>query len=296
MKYDVEADWKLLNTCNFRCSYCFISPELLGGKMRVAAGPQAWRSAFERTGKTWLLHLTGGEPSLYIDFVELCRALTETHYISLNSNLSGRAIAAFADIVDPTRVSFINAGLHLEERESRGAHRSFVQNAAALKSRGFPIFVSLVATPSALRRFDEAAALLAPVGLFPAPKLLRERFEGQTYPDAYTDEDKALFRSLAIAAREAYWPFLTGIREAPSIDVFDDDELLGGEPSYVGRSCAAGSRFISIEPDGEVFRCSAKTRLGNLLDGSFEPLPGPAACDTRFCPYWCRKYAEPMAA
>ena len=29
-KYDIEADWQLLNTCNYRCEYCFFPDAVLG--------------------------------------------------------------------------------------------------------------------------------------------------------------------------------------------------------------------------------------------------------------------------
>jgi len=291
MKYDIEADWKLLNSCNFRCSYCFIYPTLLRSKMRRFATPAEWKSAFIRTGKTWLLHMTGGEPSIYMDFVALCREVSEDQYISLNSNLTHGSIAEFARSVDPGRVSFINAGLHLQERETRISHASFLRHADLLRAAGFPIFVSIVATPAVLRRFGEAVALLAPIGLFPVPKLLRETFEGKQYPSAYTPAEKARFRALADEAREAYRSALTDLSERPSIDIFGDDAFVEGTPSYTGRSCEAGRRFVSIEPDGGVFRCSPRTRLGDILSGTFSPLSGPAACDTSYCFYFCEKYS-----
>ena len=295
MKYDIEADWKLLNTCNLRCSYCFISPSLLRSKMRRFATTADWKAAFGRTGKTWLLHITGGEPSIYMDFAALCRDVTEDHYVSLNSNLTHGAVADFARSVDPARVSFINAGLHLEEREARIGHASFLRHADLLRTAGFPIFVSIVATPAALRRFDEAVALLHPLGLFPVPKLLRETFEGKQYPGAYTPAEKTRFGVLAAEARAAYRPVLAGRAERPSIDIFGDDAFVDGTPSYAGRSCEAGRRFVSIEPDGEVFRCSPKTGLGNVLSGTFAPLRAPAPCDTSYCFYFCEKYAAPHA-
>ena len=42
-RYEIEADWQLSNTCNYRCSYCFFPPEMLGEKLRTFATPQEWR-------------------------------------------------------------------------------------------------------------------------------------------------------------------------------------------------------------------------------------------------------------
>jgi sulfatase maturation enzyme AslB (radical SAM superfamily) len=189
-------------------------------------------------------------------------------------------------------VSFINAGLHLAEREERAGEASFLRNAELLRSNGFPILVSLVATPTALARFDEAVALLRPIGMFPIPKLLREQYEGRRYPNAYSALDRTRFRLHAAEARTFYQSTLAGMAEAPSVNMFDDDRFLEGVPSYRGLSCDAGSRFVKIDPNGDVFRCSSKTRLGNLLDGTFGALSGPRPCDTAYCFYWCEKYAS----
>src|SRR6476619_762876 len=119
MHYDVEADFVLLTTCTFRCSYCFIPVEDLSIKLRVHATNEAWQNAFDRTGKRWLIHLTGGEPFIYPDFVDLCARLTRSHYLSINSNLAHPSVDDFAKTIDPTRIHFINAALHLEERERK---------------------------------------------------------------------------------------------------------------------------------------------------------------------------------
>lgn len=34
MQYDIEADWMLLLTCNFRSPYCFIDPKLQGARIQ----------------------------------------------------------------------------------------------------------------------------------------------------------------------------------------------------------------------------------------------------------------------
>lgn len=126
MQYDVEGAWQLLHTCNYRCDYCFLSDAKLGEKLQVHATPQEWRAAFDDTGKTWLVHLTGGEPSHYPGFAELCALLAERHYLSLNSNLTGPSLTRFAELVDPARVSFINAGLHPAERARKQGEAIFL--------------------------------------------------------------------------------------------------------------------------------------------------------------------------
>lgn len=293
MNYTIEADWHLLHTCNYRCQYCFFSAEVLGSKLRKHATPEQWQSAFEATGETWLLHITGGEPTIYPDFVELCERLTKRNFISLNSNLSHRSVQQFSRSIDPGRVSFINAGLHLDERDARTDREMFVRNAESLCAAGFPILISLVATPRALAQFDEAVELLEPIGLYPIPKLLRGPLDGSVYPAAYTENDKSLFRKFSATARDFY-QFMDGWKERPSIDMLHDDAFLdSGEPDFNGVMCDAGFRFVQINPNGEVSRCGAISMGGNLLAGTFVRRQRAEPCNTRYCYYFCMKYSRP---
>jgi len=297
MQYDIEGDWNLLATCNYRCAYCFDPVEKLGSKLLSFASPEQWRAAFAATDRRWLLHITGGEPSIYPGFVDLCEAVTRDHHISLNSNLSHAAFVDFADRIDPSQVSFINAGFHLEERERRSGLAVFLRHADLLRRRGFRLIVSLVATPEALERFPQAIDMLKPVGLVPVPKLLRGPVGDRLYPNDYTKIDKTRFRKYAAMARKSYRTLLADVAERPSVDLFGDDRYLDGLPQFLGLSCDAGTKFAYIRANGDVFRCGPVDRLGNLLDGTFVPWTEPAACNTYHCYYFCNKYArrEPVS-
>jgi Radical SAM superfamily len=130
LKYDVEADWILLNTCNYRCAYCFLSAADLGTKIRISGTPEQWVEGFSHAGKTWLLHITGGEPFIYPGFVDLCEQLARDHYLSINSNLSHRSVDDFAERIDPRRVHYINAALHPDERGKRREVDDFISRPA----------------------------------------------------------------------------------------------------------------------------------------------------------------------
>ena len=260
--------------------------------MRTFASVDAWRAAFDASGKIWLAHITGGEPSAYRDFVELCEAITVNHYISQNSNLTHRSLAKFAKSINPSRVSFINAGLHLEERQRRSGTDAFLRNADELRSAGFRILVSLVATPSVLARFEEAITLLKTVQLFPIPKLMRGRVDGISYPTAYTADDKSRFRVYSQLAREFYSALPSRVVEPPSLDMLHDDAYVDGLPDFTGRICEAGRKFVQLESNGDVFRCGGKDFQGNLLDGSFVRRVHPAPCNSVHCYYFCNKYVD----
>ncbi|WP_119300318.1 radical SAM protein [Dongia deserti] len=290
MKHDIEADWLLFTTCNYRCDYCFLDEMFLGQKVQVLASPAEWRAAFDRTGLTWLLHITGGEPTHYPDFARLTALLAERHVLSLNSNLTGPTVLDFAERVDPARVSFINAGLHPAERARRNGHDLFVRHAAALLERGFPLMVTVVATPEVLHRFDAIVDSLKPVGLVPFPKLMQGEQAGRRYPDSYTAEERALFRRHSLAAERANPRLFGGTRERPSIDPTLGRAHLERNPDYRGRLCSAGKEFVAIDPAGEVVRCGGGATMGNVLAGTLHLKSKARPCDRSHCFYFCEKF------
>lgn len=291
MLYDIEADLVLLRTCNYRCDYCFVPEAELGEKLVVHATSQAWQAAFDRTEKTWMIHITGGEPTLYPGFAELAELLSRRHYLSLNSNLTGRAVAGFAGRVDPARVALINAGFHPAERHVRNGEELFLRNVTMLRTRGFPIMISVVATPEILADYDAVIATLAPTGLTPMPKVLHGVHRGERYPEAYSPEDRQEFRRRSLVAEQSY-PNLFGPDGLhPSIDLTLDRNHLDRRTKYIGQLCTAGRDMVRIDPDGTVYRCAVKgPSMGNLLQGTWVGAPASAPCDRNYCVYFCDKY------
>lgn len=288
---DVECDWSLLSTCNYRCCYCFLSADALGARIETFATPAEWAAAFDRTGLRWLVHLTGGEPTIHPDFVELCACLTRHHFISINTNLSRPAARLLVGRVDPRRVSFVNAGLHVDERQRRGGLDAFLDGARFLQDAGFRVFPTVVATPGVVADWPLLVSWAAERELQLAPKVLRGRYLGRVYPGGYSPEEKERLLGAIARARDHYdrafagWP-------RPSIDVLSDDELLAGEPNFRGRPCSAGFRFVSMSPNGDVRRCNpGRPSIGNLLRGPLRLGDGLLPCDTSYCAYFCRKYS-----
>jgi MoaA/NifB/PqqE/SkfB family radical SAM enzyme len=294
MRYDVEADWTLLTTCNFRCHYCFSSPDVLGAKLKVYGTSAQWAEGFKATGKKWLLHLTGGEPSVYPGFVELCEHLARDHYLSINSNLSHPSIDTFAERIDPQRVHYINAAVHYDERQKRASLDVFVERVHRLRTRRFHVLVSIIMTPRIVAAFPAISAYFESNGLSLIPKVMRANFRDQGYPAAYSSDQKASIRERLAEARRNYAAVIAGMGEAATIDMFADSRFLTGTVDYRGKLCGSGHNFVTIEPDGTVLRCGSGNRLGNILSGNVGLLRGSQACDTSYCPYWCEKYTSPQ--
>jgi MoaA/NifB/PqqE/SkfB family radical SAM enzyme len=292
LQYDIEGAWALLRTCNYRCEYCFLNDRLLGEKIRVHATPEEWRAAFDATGKIWMVHLTGGEPTLYPDFVAVSALLAERHYLSVNSNLTGASVADFARQVDPARVHYINAGLHPEERARKQGHDLFLRHAALLAENGFPLMVTVVATPQVLRDFETIIDSLRPLGLMPLPKLLQGKSWARKYPESYTAEERRMFRDYSRLAEAAYPRLFAAMSDRPTIDPPIGRDHVRGLPDHRGELCTAGRDYVRIEANGRVERCGDGPSLGNLLTGGVRFATGPAPCDRRHCFYVCDRYSK----
>ena len=289
--YDIETDWTLFTTCNYACDYCFFDAEALGKKLEVFASNEQWQHAFDNTGLTWLIHLTGGEPFVLPNFVDLCNKLSQKHFISLNSNLTRPSVKDFAEKIDPSRVSMINASFHPIEREKRHGYDAFVRNYHSLKDSGFNIMATMVGDPKALMQFDEISKSLKSEGIVLVPNLMRGLVNGKVYPQAYSCIEKDIFKKASIAARLAYQPMLESMPEPPTINPFDDDSHLDNLMDFRGMTCGSGSRFVIMNERGDIIQCPSKV-MGNLLEGTFQVAKQDIVCNSRYCYYFCMKYAN----
>ena len=293
LDYDVEADWELLTTCNFRCAYCFVPPAALAAKLTKYGTNTQWVEGFAATGKRWLLHISGGEPSIYPGFVDLCEKLTELHYLSINSNLGHRSIETFAERINPERVHFVNGALHYDERPDRTSLDVFIARVQKLRMRRFGVLVSSVMTPRLVRQFPEISKYFESHGLSLIPKVIRGWFEGKIYPGAYSAKEKSLIREYLEKARQNYAAVTAAMGETPTINMLADDRLLDSPRIYRGKLCGSGHNFVRIEPNGAVVRCGSGMKLGNILEKNVALLNSPKPCDSFYCPYFCQKYTSP---
>ena len=112
MSYDIAADWTINTRCNFNCDYCFFGDGVQIEHPSVGAHSiDSIAEFFNGTSKIWHLHITGGEPFLYPQFADLCKLLTQQHFISINSNLSSPRVNDFAEQINPERVKYIHLAL-----------------------------------------------------------------------------------------------------------------------------------------------------------------------------------------
>jgi MoaA/NifB/PqqE/SkfB family radical SAM enzyme len=213
------------------------------------------------TGIDWTMGLTGGEPFLYPEFVELCKTITQAYRISIDTNLSMPSLVKeFSEAIDPRKVDYVYASTHVLERERRNGLDDFLDNVLLLRNKDFKIIVNYVFHPLVFDRFEGDYELFKSKGIRLEPKALKGEYEGKVYPKAYSSREKRLLlKHNPMADRAA--PFVSK-----------------------GLKCNAGKRFALLKMDGTVVRCTAdKTELGSIFRGlhlnqSAEP------CSVSVCP------------
>lgn len=289
--YDIETDWVINTVCNFNCVYC-ISRSNVESPAVGKLPPKEIVKFFNNTGLTWLIHITGGEPFLYPNFVELCQRLTERHFININTNLSQKNVFDFSQLINSRKVTFINCGLHIIQREKKNLVEDFIKKFHLLRKKRFNLFVSYVMYPSLFQRFEKDFSYFKSKGIIISPKALRGVFFGKKYPESYSPEEKKIFIKYSKRSEKLDKSRGKSFVGEPIINLSLDREFLHGMPNFQGKVCLAGKRFVRIWSDGTITRCNRKHILGNLFEFKLNLLDKPQRCDTYSCPYFCFKYSK----
>ncbi|MBI2888950.1 MAG: radical SAM protein [Candidatus Liptonbacteria bacterium] len=273
----LEFDWHLTNRCNFDCVYCHPQIKIVLNRLHLNEPHYSLVvRRFNDLQKTCAILMSGGEPLLYPDFVELCAGLTQRHYLSINTNLSLDIAVDFAHRVDPCRIIGVTAALHQVEREiKQGNIDIYLKNFLLLQRKRFNITALYVLYPPLLDRFVDDLRVLEEAGVNSiSPKVFKGVYKGRRYPDNYTDEEKE-----KILRHKYDYRFNTA---------YLDDQMC-----FRGQSCTAGSASFKIDVTGHVQRCATvKGDYGNLYEGTFVPSKGPEPCTANrvLCISQCHRY------
>ena len=261
---DGVVSWNVNDTCNYRCSYC--TQRFMPVRSYRLEEFDRYLEAFGRLPGCWEVKLSGGEPFRQPEIVALTEGLVRLgHLVSIQTNfsMSDEMLRAFLE-VSRGALHVFSASLHLEyttpevfiERYQRVMH-------PYVESDGIHFNVTSVGTPAVLQRLrDEVAPRFEQAGI--AFKVQPEKIRGELRD--YTAAQRRILEQLGGHNR-------TGV-------IAND---------FQGRLCHAGSRYLVVRSDGNVYRCYAARRhkgkyahLGSFLDG-FELLEEPQICPYTYC-------------
>ena len=274
-KFDMDFDWFLTDACNLKCQYCY--PQIK--KAKNTPLPHNYTSdqivaAFDKTNKVCHINMSGGEPFLFPEFINLCEGITKKHYISINTNLT-QPIEHFSRVIEPNRVELINAAIHVTERERLGFQLDdFARDVVILQDQGFNVVVHYVLFPPLLKRLETDSKFMHEHGVekFVA-KVFKGRYAGKEYPDSYTPFERELIESSCGPYKFSH-PYMEGNRD------------------YRGKLCDAGRKTFKVNVRGDVTRCSSiNEQYGNLYHGTIhvDENPRPCTCKRVDSIYWCER-------
>jgi len=281
MHYDILADWELNIFCNFSCDYCLNSKDLTAKNKKYTGHENIEQIVdfFDKSSRTWLIHMSGGEPFTHPRFIELCSRLTKKHYISINTNLTSNSIINFIETIDPSRVAFIHCSLHYEERKRHNLINSFTDKFSKLRNRNYNAFVSQILYPPSIGNFEAIYTLFKNENIVIIPKSFSGFLGKKQYPAAYTNEEKELF---AKYSRLAHSQDRSSLFQMEPCFV---EKYTTGDLSFKGLPCDAGKTFVQIKYNGDIVRCHAsKKPLGNIFKGIITLSKKAELCPFPKCP------------
>ncbi|MCL5018713.1 MAG: radical SAM protein [Candidatus Pacearchaeota archaeon] len=234
--YDTFINWALTTKCNFECEYCFNKFEPPSPPLKPIDIKKVIRT-LRKTKRKYLITFSGGEPFLIPNFIELCKALTKEHYISICTNLScTEKIKQFAKEISPEKVKSIHASCHVMEHERKGIN-SFIENHNMLKKNNFFIDAGYVIYPPLLSRFEKDILYYRSKGIIMYGREFIGYYENKKYPESYSKKDKKRILK--------YYTI--------------------GQSYLKGTPCNAGYNTVAVVPNGDVLICYfVPLKLGNI--------------------------------
>jgi len=219
-----------------------------------------WNRIYEKYGKIFLV-ITGGEPFIYPNFIDLIKKLSIVcSHINISTN-SSTNLSKFIQEVNPADVS-----VSLSFQREFDSLSGFIERVKLVRKYNFKGCLNLVAYPPFLAGLqDDKNKLKSETGEEFKVIPFFGAYKDVKYPEGYNQEERKLI----------------GIDDAWFNNVQKRGDL-----------CSAGHTSALIFPDGNVARCGQigeKLIIGNLLDSNFDLLAMPMACDSEYCP--CQEYS-----
>ena len=211
-----------------------------------------------KTHKTIHFHLTNGEPLLVPNIIEVCQEITKRHLVSLSTNLTQKNIRKFVQQINPERVLFITATLHIKELERLNLVERYVHHLLLCQEKGFRIHTSIVAHPPLVDKVEHYRKFFQKQGIQLNFTPFFGEYNGKIYPpEAYTEKEM---------------------------------EIFGFEKSYLnmykqhGKLCNAGYNVGLIRQNGDIRPCSKiRKPIGHIYEETMQLNKQLIRCPFQWC-------------
>ncbi len=260
-----QAILYLHEDCPYTCSYCSLnSPVYQRQENSLAATNEGVDKivSFFKERPDWHLFLTGGEVMLLPRFIELCRRLAKSSFISIDTanSVDGDVFERFVMEIPASRVDFIRCALH-EHDEDNERFESYIERVKRMQEVGFSTFVVFIATPDRIGKIPEYFKLFRSHGIpfVVAPLITLD------YPKAYTPTEVDILDKYMVSA--VYRSRMGDFRNSR------------------GKLCNAGHVRMNVNCiDGNIRRCWRNwDTIGNIYQNTLNLSDTPQTCSSDFC-------------
>ncbi len=271
--------WHITERCNLRCRHCYQESyctrelsfdDLLTILQQYRELLSTWRSENSGTRLPGHITVTGGEPFVRSDFLDLLQLFRRdrclySFAVLTNGTFIDRTMAKRLQRLGPSFVQVSLEGTRKTHDAIRGSG-SFDRTVAAIKQlvrARIRTLISFTATRANYREFPQVAEL---AGRLRADRVWADRCipcgSGSELADQLLGpEDTSEFVELmrqACLKRSRRWLGRTEVAMHRAL------QFLGGGPVY---SCSAGDSLITVQPNGDLLPCRRMPiRVGNVLE------------------------------
>lgn len=269
MPSNIYFTWDIHYKCNYYCTYCFLhfEPETSGIEAKYLGLEEwisIWKNIYEKYGHSQI-SITGGEPFIYPNFIDLIAELQKWHTFEFSTNLSWD-VDEFMRKIKPERVR-INSSFHPEFVNSH----DFINKLLFLRKNRYQASITVVAYPPFLKDIEGYKNVFEREGFNMIVFPYRGPYQDKKYPEAYSDSEKDFLKKFGASIGNETNKELYKIWVERKEEIKQD------------AVCRMGQRYSKIVPSGNAYRCCAAVnkdwgKLGNITDGSFSFLKEPMLC------------------
>ena len=249
--------------CNYSCEYCYVDSDVNARhNFRQDIALSEWHKAFKSTfgNEKLVFYLSYGEPTLSLHFYDVLDLIASEPkwYGHMTSNLS----SPLERLVNTKLVKegrfFINGSFHPTQVKPE----KFLQQLLFLRENGIECPIVLVAYPPILKDFERYIQFFEKHGFLVHVRRFRGWYNGNYYPQSYTDDERRLIAKYCDDATIKY------MLNEKSVD-------LKGKLSY------EGMYYLLVDENGDVWSSpdSKSKYLGNIFKEDVrmftEPQPYP---------------------
>ena len=268
------------NVCNYSCSYC--SDFHRDGSYRW---PEDWTpylnfiNDLKQRNRYLYIEVLGGEPTVWPAFQDFVDTISgDNVFVEFSTNAS-RTLRYWEQF--RTHRAFVFLSWHYEQTDDDHFYR-----VAEIMQHKASVSIPLMVVPD---NYDRAVALyerLRGLNVEITPKFTRTSIHGHDYFE-YTDTHRAWIQNNYYNKMRDFGLDWTVPRNLH----FDGEQrkfmtvLDQGLHRFEGYTCTAGIKRFSVDPNGDIKRCTKRVGgvIGNLFTGYTLP-DAPIVCNYAACP------------